>query len=161
MVLFGRILGEVGLWRLMRNDPAPPPPGFGLHDWATLSTLANQPKSAAARMKETPLRASAEQVRAADGLDDVPLIVLSPSIPADASARQRRKLEWQAAMARLSSRGRHEIIDKPGRMVSYTAPEAVIEAIARILAEVRSLHNEGRTPRGLQQTGRTDSRGSR
>jgi hypothetical protein len=131
--------------RLMRDDPGPPPRGFALRDWAALSMLASQPKSIAARMKETPLRASDEQVQAAGGLGDVPLVVLSPSMPADASARHRRKLELQAAMARLSSRGRHEIIDNPGRMVPYTAPEELIEAIAGILAEVRSFHNEGAT----------------
>jgi pimeloyl-ACP methyl ester carboxylesterase len=135
MILLFRVLGEVGLWRLMSSDPAPL--GFPPREWAALSVLARQPKAAAARVKETPLRASAAQVRAAGDLGDLPLIVVSPAVPTAANVRQRRKFELQTALVKLSKHGRHVILRDIDGMLPYTAPDTVVETIGRVVAEVR------------------------
>jgi len=140
VVLLFRTLGELGLWRLKRKDLGPPPSGFTPSEWETLSALLNQPKSVAARVQETPLRASAAQVRAAGDLGDVPLIVLSPRIPVDANARQQRRLELQSALVKLSREGAQVTVPTVGPMWPYSAPGDVVESVARIIAEVRTGH---------------------
>jgi pimeloyl-ACP methyl ester carboxylesterase len=137
MVVLFRTLGEVGFWRLMSSNPAPPSTGFSPGDWAAISMLTRQPKSVAARLKETPLRVSAAQVRAAGDLGDVPLIVLSPPLAAAANTRQRRKFELQSGLVRLSRQGTLAMLPGSDPMLPYTAPDSIIQAIGRIVAETR------------------------
>ncbi|HVH70419.1 MAG TPA: hypothetical protein VNB49_04825, partial [Candidatus Dormibacteraeota bacterium] len=140
VVLLFRTLGELGFWRLKRNDFGPRPSGFTPTEWETLSVLVSQPKSVAGRVQETPLRASAAQVRAAGDLGNLPLIVVSPRIPADANARQRRKLELQSALVKLSRQGTQVTVPNAGPMWPYSPPDDAVGAIGRIIAEVRTHH---------------------
>ena len=137
MVLVFRVLGELGFWRLKRKDLAPPS-GFAPGEWETLSALMIQPKSLAARVQETPLRASAAQVRAARDLGGIPLIVVFPGIPMEADSWQRRRFELQSALAKLSTEGKQVIVPNVGGMWwPYSAPN-VVESIIQIIAEVRT-----------------------
>ena len=74
------------------------------------------------------LPVSAEQLDENAGLGDLPLAVLSP---ADAPAEHLRD-------ARLSSVGDHMIAPESGHWMQLDAPDAVVAAVARVVAQVQA-----------------------
>jgi pimeloyl-ACP methyl ester carboxylesterase len=87
-----------------------------------------------------------EQMRTVRDLGSIPLVVLTggrtfpSSDPREAQEYARAQRTWiamQAELARLSTRGRHVIVENSGHMMPYEAPEAVIGAVLDIVAEVR------------------------
>jgi pimeloyl-ACP methyl ester carboxylesterase len=87
------VMGQIGLIRLFarypRLRPGPPPDGMGADEWLRLEMLSYQPTALAAAAGCT-LEGNVAQVRAAGGLGDRPLIVLtSPKCPAGKDARTR------------------------------------------------------------------------
>jgi pimeloyl-ACP methyl ester carboxylesterase len=67
---------------------------------------------------------------AANGYGDLPLITISSTDPGDYRLRQ------QDALAGLSNRGRHRIASKSSHWIPLDQPQAVIDAIRDVLAEI-------------------------
>jgi pimeloyl-ACP methyl ester carboxylesterase len=67
----------------------------------------------------------------AEGYDDLPLVTISSTDPGDYRVRQ------QAALARLSTRGRHLIASHSGHWVPIDQPELVISVIREMVEEIR------------------------
>jgi pimeloyl-ACP methyl ester carboxylesterase len=63
--------------------------------------------------------------------DSLPLVVIS-----SATASERR-LQSDARLARMSTRGRHVLAENSGHWVPLDAPQAVIEAIVKLVEEIR------------------------
>jgi pimeloyl-ACP methyl ester carboxylesterase len=72
-----------------------------------------------------------EAARAPVQWTDVPLVVMS-----SAGASQQR-LAADAALARLSARGRHVLVADSGHWIPIDAPQAVIDAVAAMVREIR------------------------
>jgi len=92
------------------------------------------------------------QARAAGGLGDRPLIVLtrgrrpSPSGDAEmdrqfAAYEQVWMHEIQPQLARLSMRGRQVIVGKSGHRIPEEAPGMVIDAIGEVVIALRGEHS--------------------
>ena len=111
------------IWRL-------PPEGRGV-----LRDMWTQPKFfEALRSQIEMICESAAEVIAAGGYgeDEVPLVVISSERAAE------RRLRADAALARQSTRGRHILAADSGHWIPLDAPQAVIDAIVRLVAEIRS-----------------------
>jgi pimeloyl-ACP methyl ester carboxylesterase len=145
---------QVGLIRLMLRPTEatvarrPPPQGMSPDEARYLYFLSRLPKSFVTSADEARnLQVSADQARKAGNLGDRPLIVLTagkfvaPDNPADiaeARAFHRTKLtELQPKLARLSSRGRHIILENSDHGIQFEAPDAVIAAIREIVLQNR------------------------
>jgi pimeloyl-ACP methyl ester carboxylesterase len=63
---------------------------------------------------------------------DLPLVVIS-----SATAGPRR-LEADAQLARLSTRGRHVLAENSGHWIPLDAPQTVIDTIVELLGELRT-----------------------
>lgn len=101
--------------------------------------------------EENVFRASADQVRAARrSYGDMPLIVLTksagpppknPLTPEQLAHREARYKMWvnlHAEVAKLSSRGVHEIVSGSGHGIQLEQPNAVNEALIRMLKMIRN-----------------------
>ncbi|MBI3049896.1 MAG: alpha/beta hydrolase [Acidobacteria bacterium] len=79
---------------------------------------------------------AAQVARAApEHYGDLPLVVLT-----SAGAGERR-MHADAALAQRSSRGRHIIVHESGHWLPLDAPQAVAEAIANVVQEIRALRS--------------------
>ncbi|HEY6274672.1 MAG TPA: alpha/beta hydrolase [Terriglobales bacterium] len=89
-------------------------------------------------------------VRAAGGLGNLPLIVLTagqqgPGPPDSVEAREVAEFHevWvhqlQAQLASLSTRGRQIVVANSGHGINYEAPDAVINAVGDVVNEARAL----------------------
>jgi hypothetical protein len=93
-------------------------------------------------MQVGPEKATADMVRSAGGLGNVPLIVLTQgSLSQDSSSGearvQREWIELQRTLARRSARGRQIVVNNSGHGIPLQAPEAVVSAVREIVQEVR------------------------
>jgi pimeloyl-ACP methyl ester carboxylesterase len=75
--------------------------------------------------------ACAHVVGGVDALGDTPLVVLS------AGRRNPRWIEADAALARLSSRGRHIVSQESGHWVHLDDPGLVVAAIRQVVTDAR------------------------
>lgn len=66
------------------------------------------------------------------GYGNLPLVVIS------AAGSDDRRLRADAALARLSSRGRHVLVAGSGHWVPLDAPAAVIDAIVTLIQQIRA-----------------------
>jgi pimeloyl-ACP methyl ester carboxylesterase len=73
------------------------------------------------------------QVRAAGGLDDMPLIVIEHDLPLMGEAEEREWRHQLAAMATLSTRGRKIVADGSGHNIMVDRPDVVIDAIREVV----------------------------
>ena len=141
---------EIGLVRLFSHRPAldPPPNSFTPQEWSTDRGLAWRPSTTIAVMKETASWNSEDQVRAAGGFGDRPLIVLTAGKPVpdrgdpveedlDRADQQVWIHELQAQLARLSTHGRQIVVKNSDHGIQFEAPEAVIEAVSGMVSEIR------------------------
>ncbi|PYR70928.1 MAG: hypothetical protein DMF88_01240 [Acidobacteria bacterium] len=76
---------------------------------------------------------AAEASRAPVRWADVPLVVMSSAIA------DQQRLDADAALARLSSRGRHVLVAGTGHWIPLDAPQAVIDAVMGMVQEIRGL----------------------
>jgi pimeloyl-ACP methyl ester carboxylesterase len=67
----------------------------------------------------------------ANGYGDLPLVTISSTDPGDYRLRQ------QDALARLSTRGQHRVASNSGHWIPLDQPQAVIDAIGDVLAQIR------------------------
>lgn len=114
-----------------------------------VEALRRQPKSVASRAEDVALNEGYAQARAAGGLGDRPLIVLtrgrkpSPSGDAEmdrqiAAYEQVWMHEMQPQLAHLSTRGRQIIVENSGHQIPEEAPDAVIEAIREVVVATQA-----------------------
>jgi pimeloyl-ACP methyl ester carboxylesterase len=134
-------LGRLGMARFMSSDPGPPPADWAAQEWDVLARLRRQRKVLLADAKVGPGRASDDLVRAAGGLEDMPLIVLTQGKASSPSSAAPGVLTgWTALQGRLaarSRRGRQVLVPDSGHGIPEEAPGAVIGAVREIVAEVR------------------------
>ena len=141
------VFNEIGLYRFLTNRLAPAPPtpkGITSTEWNTIWRLSQAPKARTALLQEMDSwEESTAQARAAGSLGDHPLIVISSESARVAPKQPRLWVETQTDLARLSTRGKNIVVDEGDDLI-YQAPDAIIEAVRQVLAEVRY------QPRGLR-----------
>jgi len=122
----------IGLWRLaaIGIPPAPRPPQFTSRDWDTIQQLQKAPNAGAALIQQMVSRQQdPEEARAAGGLGDRPLVVLTPRGSAVAAL--------QGELASLSTRGKQVVVETSEVPLPYHAPESVIGAIREMAVPAR------------------------
>lgn len=125
------LFGRLGMMRLLATVPGPPLAGWSAEEWDILARLRRQRNVALADAQVGPERATAELVRAAGGLEDMPLIVLT----------QGRGLggwsDLQRQLAARSRRGRQVLVPDSGHGMPMEAPGAIVSAVREIVASSR------------------------
>jgi pimeloyl-ACP methyl ester carboxylesterase len=138
------VLGRFGMMRLLASDPGPPPKHWTAQEWDVLARLRRQRNVLLADAKVGPGRATDDLVRAAGGLEDMPLVVLTQGKPSSPSSAEPGVLqgwvELQRRFAARSRRGRQVLVPDSGHGIPEEAPEAVIRAVREITAIVRNEH---------------------
>jgi pimeloyl-ACP methyl ester carboxylesterase len=114
-----RLTGEV------RKMPAELWPAIAAH-WSEARCF----RAMADALENLPL--SVTQIEEGRPLDAIPLVVLSASTATPAAQREH------AADARLSTRGEHTVVPHAGHWIQLDDPQAVADAIARVVAMVRA-----------------------
>ena len=110
-----RLVGEV------RKMPKELWPAIAAH-WSEARSF----ETMAENLEQLPL--SVRQVAESRGLGDLPVVVLSAG---------KSNAEHEAD-AHLSSRGENVVVGSSGHWIQLDAPDAVVDAIARVVAEVRA-----------------------
>lgn len=135
------VLGRLGLMRFLASDPGPPPKNWSADEWDILARLRRQRKVSLADAQVGPEQATADLVRSAGGLDDMPLIVLTQgneSSPSSAAAGVLRGwTDLQRRFSERSRRGRQVLVPNSGHGIPVEAPDAVISAVREIVTTVR------------------------
>lgn len=137
------VLGHLGMIRFMASDPGPPPAHWSADEWDILARLRRQRNELLADAKVGPERATADLVRSAGGLEDMPLIVLTQGRPSrnPASVEAGVQRGWAALQRRFagrSRRGRQVLVPESGHGIPEEAPDAIIRAVHEIVTLVRS-----------------------
>jgi hypothetical protein len=137
------ILGRLGTMRAVARAPGPVPKDWSSEEWDILGRLRRQRAALLADAQEGPEHATAELVRSAGGLEQLPLIVLTqgkaPENTDSVGARvQRGWIDLQRRFAQRSSRGRQIIVTESGHGIPLEAPSAVIGAVHQLVAEIRT-----------------------
>ena len=114
------VLGHLGMARAVARQLGPVPQDWTPEEWDVLGRLERQRGTLLADAHEGPERATADLVRSADGLDELPLIVLTqgklPPVDApEARAVQRGWIGLQRQLAQRSRRGRQVVVTESGR----------------------------------------------
>ena len=114
------------------------------------SYLYLQSKYLAARSDELEhIQISAEQARAAGSLGDKPLIVLTAGKKPAAGTLGLTEKDWdeyqrvwaddlQLRLARLSSRGKRELVEDSGHDIPSERPDAIVNAVREIQGQISS-----------------------
>jgi pimeloyl-ACP methyl ester carboxylesterase len=135
------VFGRFGMMRMVARDPGPNPQHWSPQEWDVLRRLRRQRTVLVADAQTGPERATADVVRSAGTLGDVPLIVLTQGkAPADSSALavQQGWIGLQHRLAQLSSRGRQIIVKESGHGIPMEAPDAIVVAVRQIVTSIRS-----------------------
>jgi pimeloyl-ACP methyl ester carboxylesterase len=125
------VLGRLGMMRYLATDPGPPLPGWSAEEWDILAALRRQRKVAVADAQVGPERATADLARAAGGLEDMPLIVLTQGRGLDGWSDLQRQL------AGRSRRGRQVLVPNSGHGMPMEAPAAIVSAVREIVTSER------------------------
>lgn len=128
------VFGRLGMMRLLATDPGPPPRDWSAAEWDILSRLRRQRSLAVADAQVGPERATADQVRAAGGLENMPMIVLT----------QGRGLggwsDLQRQLAERSRLGRQVLVPNSGHAMPMEAPGAIVDAVREIVTATPVVH---------------------
>ena len=135
-----QLFNLVGLYRLGPVPPVPAPPkGLTAAEWNTIWFLTHSSKALSALMQDiASWRLSSAEARANGSLGDRPLLVLSAE---NIGAPPEFLEAWTNAqndLARLSTRGRQIAVGAGASDLLYDAPDAIVEAVRQIVAEVRA-----------------------
>jgi len=95
------------------------------------------------------IQVSAEQARAAGSLGDKPLVVLTAGNKPPAGTLGLTRQDWdeyqhvwaddlQLRLARLSSRGKRELVEDSGHDIPSERPDAIVNAVRKIEAQISS-----------------------
>jgi pimeloyl-ACP methyl ester carboxylesterase len=125
------IFGRLGMMRVLATEPGPPLKDWSAEEWDILTRLRRQRNLALADAQVGPERATADQVRAAGGLEDMPLIVLTQGRGLGGWADLQRQL------AGRSRRGRQVLVPDSGHGIPMEAPGAVVSAVREIVTSGR------------------------
>ena len=136
-------LGHLGMMRAVARPLGPAPRDWSPAEWDILARLRRERKALLADAQEGPERETAQLVRSAGGLEDMPLIVLTqgraPRDPDSVDAKvQRGWIELQRRFAQRSRRGRRVIVTESGHGIPLEAPAAVVSAVRELVAELRA-----------------------
>jgi pimeloyl-ACP methyl ester carboxylesterase len=136
------VFSRLGAMRFMVADPGPPPRHWTAKEWDVLWRLRRQRNIFVADGNMAPGRVSDDLVRAAGGLEDMPLLVLTQGKPIqDArSVEAAVRGEWvdlQRQLAERSRRGRQVLVLESDHGIPQDAPGAVIDAVREIVSTVR------------------------
>jgi len=137
------VLGRLGMMRVMAADPGPPPKDWRPEEWDILARLRRQRNMLLADGQAASERVTADLVRSAGGLEDMPLIVLTQGRPIEdrnsVEARVRREwIDLQRRFAERSRRGRQVLVANSGHGIPVEAPDAVIGAVREVVTMVRA-----------------------
>jgi pimeloyl-ACP methyl ester carboxylesterase len=142
ILALSHVLGRLGMLRWMAVDPGAPPRHWSEEEWGILARLRRQRKVLLADAKVGPGRASDDLVRAAGGLEDMPMIVLTQGRATSPSSAEPEVLtgwaELQRKFAQRSRRGRQVLVAESGHAMPEEAPDAIIGAVQEIVATVRN-----------------------
>ena len=136
------VLGRFGLMRFLSSDPGLPPKAWSAEEWDMLARLRRQRNVLLADAQVGPERATADLVRSAGGLEDMPLIVLTQGRPIqDARSVEAQVrggwVDLQRRLAERSRRGRQVLVPNSGHGIPAEAPEAVVSAVHEIVQALR------------------------
>jgi pimeloyl-ACP methyl ester carboxylesterase len=145
-LIIAQVLRQVGLLRVfMDRDPGAPPVGMTRAEWAIASSF--EPRTLAENAKELFAR-SALEARAAGGLADRPLVVLTAGRPSRIAenpvqarqflAEQKHWIEIQKQLARLSTRGKQVVVENSRHCIQCDEPQAVISAVHEVVTAART-----------------------
>ncbi len=144
-----QVFNHLGFYRTgPPNDmaPAPLPAGLTLSEWNTVWHLSRSSQARSALLQEVASwQRSIDEARAAGSFRDRPFIVLSGENTAATLGYHSVWMELQAELAHLSTRGKLVTVDQGRDDLIYQAPETIVEATRRVVAEARQ-------PAGLQKT---------
>ncbi len=150
--LLVQAVARIGLVRMApRSAPGfPAPRALTPDQWATIQAWSGrQPECLAAGWSSGIMtEENGRQARAAGGLGDRPLIVLTagkpfltprdPLLANDVAAYHQVWMhQLQPQLARLSTRGRQIIVENSTHEIQYEAPDAVVEAVREVVTEIR------------------------
>lgn len=135
-------LGYLGAVRLTAPDPGLPLKDWSADEWDLLARLRRQRLTLLADAQHGPEVATANLVRVAGGLDNMPMVVLTqgrpPLDPNSVEARvQRGWVQLQSHSAERSALGRQVVVASSGHGIPIEAPESVIAAVREIVARLR------------------------
>jgi pimeloyl-ACP methyl ester carboxylesterase len=137
------VFGRLGMMRFLASDPGPAPAHWTADEWDVLARLQRQRNIALADAQVGPERATADLVRSAGGLEEMPLIVLTQGRPiqdqqsSEAGVR-RGWVDLQRQFAERSRHGRQVLVPDSGHGIPVEAPDAVIGAVREIVTGIRS-----------------------
>jgi pimeloyl-ACP methyl ester carboxylesterase len=137
-----QLFNSVGLYRLGRVPPTPAPPkGLTAAEWNTIWFLTHSSKAVSALMQDiASWRLSSAEARAGGSLGGRPLLVLSAENIAAPPEFLDAWTNAQSDLARLSTRGRQIAVGGDASDLLYDAPDAIVEAVRQVVAEVRGLN---------------------
>jgi hypothetical protein len=137
-----QLFNWVGLYRLGPVPPAPAPPkGLTAAEWNTIWFLAHSSKALSALMQDiASWRLSSAEARAAGSLGGRPVLVLSAGNIAAPPEFLEAWTNAQSDLARLSTRGRQIEVGGGASDLLHDAPDAIVEAVRQVVAEVRVLN---------------------
>jgi pimeloyl-ACP methyl ester carboxylesterase len=124
------VFGRLGMMRLLATDPGPALKGWTEEEWDILARLRRRRSLALADAHVGPERATADQVRSAGGLEDMPMIVLTQGQGPSGWT------ELQGQFARRSRRGRQVLVPDTGHGIPMEAPHAVVDAVRDMVRTV-------------------------
>jgi pimeloyl-ACP methyl ester carboxylesterase len=130
----------VGFFRLGHVSPAPAPPkGLTAAEWNTIWFLTHSSKALSALLQDIAAwRPSSAEARAAGSLGDRPLVVLGADNITEPPEFLEVWVKVQSELARLSTRGKQITAGKGASDLLYDAPDAIVEAVRQVLADVRA-----------------------
>jgi hypothetical protein len=137
-----QLFNRVGLYRLGPVPPAPAPPkGLTAAEWKTIWFLAHSSKALSALMQDiASWRLSSAEARPAGSLGGRPVLVLSAGNIAAPPEFLEAWTNAQSDLARLSTRGRQIEVGGGASDLLHDAPDAIVEAVREVVAEVRVLN---------------------
>ena len=135
-----QLFNSVGLYRLGPVPPAPAPPtGLTAAEWNTIWFLAHSSKAVSALMQDiASWRLSSAEARAAGSLGSRPVLVLSAGNLAAPPEFLEAWTKAQSDLARQSTRGSQISIASASDLL-HDAPDAIVQAVRQVVAEVRAL----------------------
>jgi hypothetical protein len=137
-----QLFNWVGLYRLGPVPPEPAPPkGLTTAEWNTIWFLTHSSKALSALMQDiASWRLSSAETRAAGSLGGRPVVVLSAGNIAAPPEFLEAWTNAQSDLARLSTRGRQIAVGGGASDLLHDAPDAIVEAVRQVVAELRVLN---------------------
>jgi pimeloyl-ACP methyl ester carboxylesterase len=134
-------------WDFYERFAAILPPELTERYWAGLRQNWQQAQTSQGLAAGTDLEATLNELREMAPLPDVPLAVLTAGVPfhpwnvaagVDVEQREEIRYETQVALARLTPRGTHRIVESSEHAMNVFAPALIVDAIRDVVEPSRS-----------------------